>query len=90
MMNKPVTDEWTMMWTNKCIHCGDTGYVRVKKADEATWKYTSRYLRPLVQDLFHYIPRDLREQIMTGTHPECFNEMFNEELHEIAIEHESD
>jgi len=67
------------MFTPKCIHCGDTGYVRVKRVDESTWKYTSRYLRPLVQDLFHYIDRDLREQIMTGTHPKCFIEMFGEE-----------
>tara|TARA_B100000214_G_C23832950_1_gene565089 strand:+ start:347 stop:601 length:255 start_codon:yes stop_codon:yes gene_type:complete len=79
VLDKPKADEWTMMFTNKCIHCGDTGYVRVKKKDEATWKYTSRYLRPLVQDLFPYIHKDWREQIMTGTHPRCFIEMFGDE-----------
>ena len=36
--SKPKPDEWTMMFTHKCIHCGDTGYVRVKKKDESTWK----------------------------------------------------
>ena len=77
--SKPKPDEWTMMFTHKCIHCGDTGYVRVKKKDESTWKYTSRYLRPLIQDLFPYIHKDYREQIMTGTHPRCFIEMFAEE-----------
>ena len=79
VLDKPKADEWTMMFTNKCIHCGDTGYVRVKKKDEATWKYTSRHLRPLVQDLFPYIHKDWREQIMTGTHPRCFIEMFGDE-----------
>ena len=77
--SKPKPDEWTMMFTHKCIHCGDTGYVRVKKKDESTWKYTSRYLRPLIQDLFPYIHKDYREQIMTGKHPRCFIEMFGEE-----------
>jgi len=77
--SKPKPDEWTIMFTHKCIHCGDTGYVRVKKKDESTWKYTSRYLRPLVQDLFPYIHKDYREQILTGTHPRCFIEMFGEE-----------
>ena len=77
--SKPKPDEWTMMFTHKCIHCGDTGYVRVKKKDESTWKYTSRYLRPLVQDLFPYIHKDYREQILTGTHPRCFIEMLGEE-----------
>ena len=77
--SKPKPDEWTMMFTHKSIHCGDTGYVRVKKKDESTWKYTSRYLRPLIQDLFPYIHKDYREQILTGTHPRCFIEMFGEE-----------
>ena len=79
VLDKPKADEWTMMFTDKCIHCGDTGYVRVKKRDQATWKYTSRYLRPLVQDLFPYIHKDWREQIMTGTHTRCFIEMFGDE-----------
>ena len=77
--SKPKPDEWTMMFTHKCIHCGDTGYVRVKKKDESTWKYTSRYLRPLIQDLFPYIHKDYREQIMTATHPRWVIEMFGEE-----------
>tara|TARA_R100000234_G_C4828482_1_gene105905 strand:- start:33 stop:290 length:258 start_codon:yes stop_codon:yes gene_type:complete len=77
-LSKP-KDEWTMLFTPRCIHCKTTGEVRVKKKDATTWKYTSRYIRPLVQDLFPYIDKDYREQIMTGIHPRCFYEMFGDE-----------
>ena len=33
--------------------------------------------RPLIQDIFPYLNADQREQIMTGTHPSCWNQMFN-------------
>ena len=60
ILGKPKADEWTMLFTPRCIHCGTHGYVRVRKQDYKIWKYTSRHLRPLVQDLFPYIHKDYR------------------------------
>ena len=49
--------------TDVCINCGELGRVIVD-----------------AQGLFMYnqgnLPKELREQLMTGTHPQCFEEMF--------------
>ena len=40
---------------------------------------TPKHLRRLVQDIFPEHSRGQREQLMTGVHPECFDEMFRGE-----------
>jgi|GEM_PF-1693239 len=57
--------------TRKCFHCGQTGQVEVLAADLA------RYERgELVQRAFPEMPKELREQIVSGTHPKCWEAMF--------------
>jgi hypothetical protein len=38
---------------------------------------TPRHLRRLIQDIFPEHSKEEREQLMTGTHPQCYEDMFN-------------
>ncbi|NDC89578.1 MAG: hypothetical protein EB075_12410 [Bacteroidetes bacterium] len=57
--------------TPRCIHCGDYGTVVVTKAGFESYRKGA-----YIQDAFPYLPAPLREQILNGTHPDCFTEMF--------------
>lgn len=57
--------------TPRCFHCGDYGTVIVPKSG-----MEARRKGALIQDAFPNLPAPLREQVMNGTHPECFQEMF--------------
>ena len=61
--------------TQKCMHCGKSGFIYpVWHEDYA------RYLAGAkLQDAFPNMSAELREQIKTGIHPECWNEIFPEE-----------
>jgi len=64
--------------TPQCINCGQIGYIEdVKEKDYKVWIEIDKSIRPKIQDLFPYLNADQREQIMTGTHPACWNQMFN-------------
>jgi len=64
--------------TPQCINCGQIGYVEdVKEKDYKVWIEIDKSIRPKIQDLFPYLNADQREQLMTGTHPACWNQMFN-------------
>jgi hypothetical protein len=60
--------------TNLCFHCGNKGTVEVL-AQEVF------YLRQgmLIQDAVKSLDKGLREQLMSGTHPKCWLDMFGEE-----------
>lgn len=62
--------------TKECVHCGQTGTVMVDCRAYAEFTQVPRHLRRLVQDIFPDHSRAEREQLMTGVHPECFEEMF--------------
>lgn len=58
--------------TRRCIHCGKTGTVTVPKAElEAATK-----LDGPIQQRFPNLTTEQREQIISGTHPACWDEMF--------------
>tara|TARA_Y100000361_G_C11024734_1_gene271530 strand:- start:344 stop:562 length:219 start_codon:yes stop_codon:yes gene_type:complete len=61
--------------TPPCIMCKETGIVKGVKEND--WRRWQRNPRPLIQDIFPYLDPDEREQIMTGTHPKCWEEMFD-------------
>jgi hypothetical protein len=54
--------------TKRCPHCGATGQVNVREASVRLWSRGA-----LVQEAFPELPADLREQILTGIHPECWD-----------------
>tara|TARA_Y100000004_G_C8746259_1_gene340423 strand:+ start:93 stop:335 length:243 start_codon:yes stop_codon:yes gene_type:complete len=57
--------------TDVCINCGELGRVIVDA--QGLFMYNQGNL---IQDCFPKMPKELREQLMTGTHPQCFEEMF--------------
>ena len=66
-----------LVFTKPCIHCGQTGTVAVKF--DQLLKYAEG---ALIQDAFPDMPIELREQIISGTHPECWDKMFPKEEEE--------
>lgn len=63
--------------TRRCPVCHKTGILMVEESE------LLHYLRGnLVQNSFTTMPASLREQIISGTHPECWEEMFGQELEE--------
>ena len=65
--------------TKECIHCGQTGTLMVDEEKYREFKQTPKHLRRLIQDIFPEHSKEEREQLMTGVHPECFEEMFRGE-----------
>ena len=65
--------------TPPCISCEHIGIVKVDEKDWIEYTQTPRNQRRFIQDIFFYKNNADREQIMTGTHPKCFEEMFKEE-----------
>lgn len=61
----------SLIETPRCFHCGEKGILALP--DEGIAKYESG---AFVQDAFPDLPRELREQIISGTHPKCWEEMF--------------
>jgi len=60
--------------TPTCFHCGKTGIIEVEA--QSMFYYRQGWL---IQDAFTDISSDLREQMISGSHPECFEAMFKEE-----------
>jgi hypothetical protein len=53
--------------TRTCFHCGDMGEVTVPLTGLLAYERGS-----YVQDAFPNMDKSLREQIISGTHPECW------------------
>lgn len=70
------------------MRCNQSGSVDVKVKDLVDYLDGSKH----VQNAFPYLDAGLREQIITGTHPKCWDEMFppelNDESEPTAIERE--
>jgi hypothetical protein len=61
--------------TKQCIRCGENGLVTVFANDLIDYLHNNKH----VQNAFPYLDAGEREQIMTGTHPKCWEKMFPEE-----------
>ena len=62
------------IYTKKCVWCGKQGVVQV---DE---KELYNYLRGNpVQESFKSLTTGLREQIISGTHPECWDKYMDDD-----------
>ena len=57
--------------TSRCPYCGQHGSVRVTLDDLAR-----RAAGDLIQVAFPEMPAGLREQIVSGTHPDCYDALF--------------
>lgn len=56
--------------TARCLVCGKTGRIEVSADDYFTWRGGA-----FIQDAFPELSAPVREQILTGTHPECWDTM---------------
>lgn len=70
---------FTMVETKTCIVCHKTGHVMVET--EAWERYNAAQLdlslpSEHVQDVWPEMPAGMREQIITGTHSACWDELF--------------
>ena len=61
----------TTVETPLCSWCGSKGYLEVP-----TEGLARRQAGALIQDAFPEMSRPEREQIVSGTHPECWEKMF--------------
>lgn len=64
--------EMVVVRTRKCLVCGLSGNVVVPDAEYRAWQDGK-----LIQDAIPSLPKELREQLISGTHPECWERMFS-------------
>jgi len=70
-----VPSEAFYLTTPPCIRCRKTATFEVLEE-----QYTAvRNNDLLIQDIFPDWPAEKREQLITGTHPECWKKIFGEE-----------
>ena len=60
--------------TPNCLHCGEVGTVEIF-TQEMFYLHQGMH----IQDAVKSLDKDLREQMITGVHPECWIKMFGEE-----------
>ena len=58
------------MRTPTCVMCSKEGFVEVSSEG-----YMARKRGALIQEAFFDLDKSLREQILSGTHPQCWESM---------------
>ena len=58
-----------------CIHCNDEVFFLMTQDQYDRWAKNLEY----AQDVFPDTAPDIREWMISGTHPKCWDEMFPEE-----------
>lgn len=64
--------------TPRCVHCGKGGTITVPKAELEAFEM----LGGPIQQRLTSLNADQREQIISGTHPACWDAMFAEPTEE--------
>ena len=62
--------------TKRCFLCGQVGAVTAEASEVAAW---AGGRGPFIQEAMPTTPVEIREQILTGTHPACWAKAFPEE-----------
>lgn len=68
-----MTDTRTIQ-TRPCWHCGKAGFLELPSSGIEQYEAGVH-----VQNAFPDLPAEIREQIITGIHPECWKTMFGDE-----------
>ena len=63
--------------TKRCIHCNETGIIEMPQVDFERGA-ALHDARAYIQDAFPNLNATQREQIISGTHPKCWDEIFAE------------
>ena len=58
----------------KCMHCKCVTFFKITKEQYEGWFENRTY----IEVLFPNLNPQMREMMISGTHPECWNEMFGE------------
>lgn len=58
-----------------CIHCEEETIFLMSTEEYNKWQVRSLF----VQDVFPHLDTDMREWMISGTHPHCWKEVFGEE-----------
>lgn len=66
-----------LIQTSKCMGCGKGGEIDVPEDGYVRWKNGE-----FIQNALPMLTANQREQLMTGMHGECFDDMFPEEEEE--------
>jgi hypothetical protein len=67
-------DSGSYTYSNHCVHCGQSNMITIDEYDYFRWKIQSTY----AQTVFPWLSPDQREVLISGTHPNCWNEAFVE------------
>ena len=65
-----ISNTIVLMRTQICSICNKGGFVEVSSEG-----YTARKKGALIQEAFPELDKALREQILSGTHPKCWESM---------------
>jgi hypothetical protein len=58
-----------------CIHCEGETFFLMSTEEYNKWQVRNLY----VQNVFPHLDKDVREWMISGTHPECWNQVFGDE-----------
>lgn len=61
----------TVYATRRCSHCGKSGFLSVDEDQLFDWLSGG-----LIHEAFPGMPAQLREQLLSGMHPECWDAVF--------------
>ena len=73
---------FTMVQTKTCTVCGETGHLMLETEKWERYKAAQEDLSlpsQHVQDVWPDMPTGMREQIISGTHSECWDELFGDD-----------
>lgn len=76
-INRNVEDDIVIVPTETCFLCREEGTIEVIRKDWHEYQWDSP--RKQVKDYFPYLDVSGWEQIISGSHPNCFDNMFGEE-----------
>lgn len=74
--------ETTSILCPACPVCGSMSILEVNAADYDKWLTKRLY----IQDAFPYLSADQRELLLTGTHPECWDNLFGSDEFDYTYE----
>lgn len=86
--NNYITDGKNVFFTKNCMHCGKDSEITITLTQYVSWVINNAH----IQDVFPEMSNEDREVLISGTHPNCWKEMFadDDEFEEIDYSNFSD
>lgn len=66
-----MVNDTVQLKTPTCRHCGEWDIIKVRAADLERYRAGA-----LIQEAFPEMPIERREQLISGTHPACWDAIF--------------